>query len=278
MELINTFVSEPHSDIFKSDRNNKAECRQISCSNKNNCDLYKRKQCLYQSTFTIKCPYGQARREYGFTKKARAYYSWISERKDKYKDTLRQISSPDKKMSLIGDYIWLPYSYMDMNHDIKLIAHGGFLSNGVPLIKREDFTLENIIKILRFRPQAMMGGEIASYQKEEVPKFINHLFEVLPDIFNEVDNHLNGELSTKINNFNHVGRTALLSTINPGIVYNGKDIWQWDGVYLTSHSKIKRLIWWEVNIEEIKIKPNLETTYIKITNNLQVNNNTIFKD
>ena len=122
-----------------------------------------------------------------------------------------------------------------------------------------------------------MGGEIKSYQKEEVPKFIKHLSEEMPSLFNEIDKEFNGMLSRRMQSYSYVGRTALLSTINIGEVKKDDNIWLWDNQKITLKPNKNMLIWWEMDIEEITIKPKGDT-WIKIHNNNQVNENTIFKD
>lgn len=149
-------------------------------------------------------------------------------------------------------------------------------------INIDDFTVELIRDICSFRPQAIMGGEIRSYQKEVVPRFIAHLKEVLPGKYEEFIKAY-PEFDKEID---HVGRKALLKTINPSYVHyksrnypNLNSDWYWDGEqlkyvsgYVSSFSVAKNY-----DIGEISLVPT-DKTVVKIEDNKQVNSDTVFLD
>src|ERR1044072_2198944 len=214
------------------DKRTKAACTTVECSNSHNCELFKRNQCILIGILnTQTCPYGKFRREEGYTKMAKSYSSWVAARVNKYKDLQSKVGSFKYKLAEIGDYVFLPYSCMNMNPDIPFRAKSTFFTNGSYLLPLKDFTIPNIIKICEFRPYAMMGGEIKDYQNKEVPLFLKHLLEVYPNIFAELCKHY--ERAREISyTFTRVGQEAFLRTLTPNV-----------GTYTDIHGGILQLEW-----------------------------------
>ena len=276
-EIIYAYVRDPNSSVFKSSAKDKESCDTIECNNFKNCGLYLRGECSFLSAFGWqKCPYGKFHKEEGYTKKAAAYSKWINDRKEKYKDITYKLSSHKNVMAIVGDYVFLPYSHITMNEYVPFLAKGGFLAKENCFLKKEHFTIDNIIGICEFRPYAMMGGEITSYQNEVVPKFIKHLSEVMPNVYDELCKVY--EKAKEINlEFTNIGRKASLYTITPNVgklVDCHKAEWKWDGEYLTSYNS-KASFMLVNNFLEIRVKPagNCE---ILITDEGQVNDHTKF--
>jgi len=276
-KIVHAHIFEPDKSFFKSNRKNKASCSIIICNNSENCGLYKRNECSWLAPFGWqKCPYGKYKEEEGFTKKANAYNKWIKERKDKYVDVLDKLHSHKDILTEVGDYVFLPYSHITMNESISFLSKGGLFTKENVFLHKSDFTINNIISICDFRPQAMMGGEITSYQLEQVPKFIKHLSEVIPEKYNELCITYE-RAKTIVNNFNYIGRKALLNTIIPNrgeLIDCHKAKWIWDGEYLTSYNSSASFMIIS-NFSELRLKP-LDDCVIEITSNDQVNKNTKF--
>lgn len=193
------------------------------------------------------------------------------------------MKSASEKLGLIDGIIVLPYAHLSIKYD-----EGNFkvsdeaIQSKTAHVPIESFTNELILSICKNKPQAMFGGTIKSYQKEVAPRFLIHLKEVLPDIYSRFIKEYD-EYNKEID---HRGRMALLNTINPSTV---KDIsknypnlnseWYWDGEYLnyksghvSNISVIK-----DYEVAEFKVVPS-DKSKIKITDNDQVNENTIFID
>ena len=277
---INANVTNPKDSLFKKYRNDKAECNVITCNNSENCALFAKGQCIKLNFFDKYCPHGRTGFSVGFTKNAKNYSSWINEKKETYKDILNVLTAPSDIMAKIGDYVYLPYSHIDMNKNVPFLKHDLYLVSGIKIVKVEDFNIDNIIKIIKFMPMAMMGGEITSYQKEVVPLFIKHLSEVFPELYNQLVEK-KPELNIIVENYNYVGRKALLKTVNVGSVFTyhkGREYeekWTWDGTYMNYTGK--HLTFSIIKFEEASIRliPKDDAT-ITIENNNQVNKNTIF--
>jgi len=279
--LVHAHIFKPHSSIWKGAKSEKAECHIIDCSRHEDCGLYKRGECSWRSPLGwSRCPYGNYSEETGFTTRARKYHDWICEREKKYQG-VGTLSGHTNMMAEIGDYVFLPYAHMNMNEDVPFAAKGGAFRKGSAFFPKEHFTIENIIKICDFRPQSLNlfgcgDPEIKSYQAEEIPKFLIHLSEQIPELFDDLCAAY-PRAKKIVDNINYVDRKAVLATLVPNVgtfkdIHGGE--WTWDGTYLTSvNSHASFLIIGRKEYSELRIKPTADAV-IKITYNEQVDKNT----
>lgn len=279
-ELIHFHVFDPsRPTLFKQSKNEKAEAFFVYCENKDNCGLYKRGECIRRNSFKWKCVYGRNEQHEGFSRRSNNFRKWISDIKEKYKDT-GTLKQTTEKMVEIGDYIYLPYSRVNWDESIPFVECGGVWRDGLPFILKNNFTVENIEKMIKYRPYAMMGGEITDYQQKTIPIFLQHLSELFPEIFKELTEK--SEVArNKIAQYSPVGRTAFLKTTNPNFYVKDKgrsDAWFWDGEKLTCNylnglfNPVK-----DFESTLVTVIPN-DKTKIVITDAQQVNSNTIFFD
>lgn len=259
------------------------EAAVISCDKYEQCSYFQNNQCLKVRGFlSSSCKYGIVRNFKGYTSRAAKYHKF-KERWQNH-ENYGKLSHPPKKLGLIADEIVFPYPYIRIaeneNGDFEL--DNPSFGSKTTYIKKEKFTIDLIERICNFRPQAMMGGEIISYQTETVPLFLAHLKELLPEKYEKLRKE-NGELAKEIN---YVGRKALLKTINPSDVYyenrnypNINEKWYWDGEVLTySEGYLSSFsVTSDYTIAEIKIIPTDKST-ITISSNEQVSDETIFVD
>lgn len=279
-ELIHFHVYDPVRSIFKSDANEKSSAHFVKCNNKDDCELYGKKQCVCRRIWGPRCPYGYDSKEIGFTKKARNYSSWINEQKENNKD-VGSLDSPAIKMARVGEFIYLPYSHMNMNGSVwGKDADGGYFAEGEYFLKLERFNPLTILSIIRFKPQALFGGEITSYQKEVVPVFIKHLSEVFPDLWKAVL-EMDNSLSDRLKEYTSIGRKALLRSVKPnvGTFKTAYGEWIWDGekLRLNGGNTIGTPIYNNTAIKETIVIPS-EDAIVKITSDEQVKDNTEFID
>lgn len=279
--LVHAHIFKPHNALFKSVRNDKAECHTIRCTHSDQCGLFARGECSWRRSFGWSaCPYGKPSTETGFTKRARKYHDWIHEREERHKG-IGTLSSHTDMMAEIGDYVFLPYSHMTSNENVPFVAKGGAFLKGNAFLPKESFTIENIIKICEFRPQSLnlFGGgdpEIKSYQAEEVPKFLIHLSEQMIGVFDELCT-VYPRAREIVDNISYKERKAVLATVVPNVgtfvdIHGGK--WTWDGTYLVStNSRASFMLVGRREIVELRIKP-AENAVVKVTCNEQVDKNT----
>ncbi len=144
------------------------EASVISCEMHEKCSYYKNGQCLsVRSPLSPNCKFGNVNTVKGYTSRAKKYYEF----KNKWSshEQYNKLSYPPTKLALIGDVVVFPYPFIR----IEKTESGNFkldvpyFGSGISYIDLSDFTIDLIYRICTFRPQAMMGGEIQSYQKEK---------------------------------------------------------------------------------------------------------------
>lgn len=272
--------------LFKFSANDPATCKVFYCERSETCEILKRGQCINNAIFASKCPHGYVSQESGPTKRARSCSSWVAKKREEFRPYFGKLAgSPPDKMVVVGDWLFLPYSHLDMNKNLPILGHSALFISGRPFLKKEEFTISVIKCVVDFHPYALMGGEIESYQKEVVPKFLAHLEEVFVELYKQllVENPHYVERYNLVAK-NYIGRMALLKTINPSQVDIGKHTFQWNGMSLTS-LKFDPL-WIDVQdqnrtkaIDQINvlIVPS-DKAVIKIVSNDQVSAKTVFVD
>ena len=116
-------MSGPHI-FFKPKANDRAKVFTIHCSNED-CQLRKQGQCMLKPTFGwSRCPYGQYNEIQGPTRRAKNFHTWCSEQRNAFAG-VPYIKEPAKKIAVVGDYIYVPYSHADMNESVPFLAKGG---------------------------------------------------------------------------------------------------------------------------------------------------------
>lgn len=270
-EPINLTYYNPCNSFFKAGKSDRERVTLYTCCNKDNCDAYKRNKCvMLNGLWGHNCPYGNERTETGFTKAARNCGKLIREYKEKYGSV--EYSKKDLGfICYIGDYVFLNLPHL-INYVNSIRDRSFFIDED--MIKKEDFTPEFVVELIKFRPYAMFGGEIKSYQEEEVPKFCMQLKRYMPDMYEQVK-AIYPEIDNYIEDVNYIGKYAKVKTLLPGdikvSIYNCK----WDGKVI--YSKAKGIGIHELGDAEVTITPN-DNTYVKIVDNATVTEETEFRD
>lgn len=237
--LVHQSYWDPHGLqlLGKAAATDRARISSIDCSLAD-CPLRAAGQCLMLGTLGgTNCPYGTYQVQKGPQKRAKAYKTkaWLEEHRDK---TVPWLDAPPKRIAFVGDYVYLPYPFMDHCHEVPFLEHAvGFVITGTPLLRREHWTLETIRTLMAFRPRSWMGSEIRSYQEETMPRFIDHLYEVDRELWQQA---VAGTGYDKPPNY--VGRMAKIRTLKYPITIAAKHAkypvkWEWDGVRLRTTSK-----------------------------------------
>jgi hypothetical protein len=249
----------------------------------NDCSLAKAGYCTWIAPIGFDaCPYGRPRKETGFTKRARKFSSWISEKKKQHEGVPR-LEIPPHKLAFIGDYVYLPYTFIAMNKSVPFLGHDAFIISGCRFLPHSAWTIENVLSIINFRPQAMMGGTIKQYQREVVPKFIEHVRECDSNMWEKLIKE-KPELDKEPN---YVGRKALLRTLPGGISFTPTKTtdkypvtWQWDGDNLTTNSlHAYNSTWGDMKLKSVAIDgiPEDDATIV-VESNEWVTKDTQFVD
>jgi hypothetical protein len=283
-KLIAARVYDPHEPSFfgKSKANERAEYITIECAN-SDCPLLKMGQCVMTGILGPKCPYGFKRHEQGPTKRAAKFWEFVSDKKKLAKEVGWNVSYAADKIAFIGDYIYLPYSFANgHNSPLPFLQKGGFMVSGSDFIKREDWTLDFVLKFIAYRPHAMFGGEITDFQTKSVPKFLAHLREVDPDMWQQLI-AVRPEYDTTPN---YVGRKALIRTLaSPLTIRVVKHVsypvdWEWNGKTLKTKSVHAYGSTWggmEAKAIELELEPQANASVV-VADNSWVTADTVFVD
>lgn len=267
-KLIHNHVYNPKKSLFKTSGNDRAGCYRVYCSFDGECPLFERGCCASRDFFTRGCPYGRKEKLTGPTPRAKSFHSWIQS----HEIESPSLDSPPKKIAFVGEWVYLPYAHMDMCESVPFVHHGGAFRCGQPFIPRTEWTIETVCKLLDFRPQALIGGEITTYQREEIPKFIEHLKET------EIWPELIKARPTLDKPANYVGREAYLRTLKPGISWKGDHgVWSWDGEL--AHCEDYKSVFLDIKSERTSVMARPEKDFtIKVESNDWVSSETEFKD
>lgn len=269
-------IFNPQKAVFKTSKREKATYTEAMCSNSSNCNLYKQGKCalLGITLFKKHCPYGELKKEDGYTVLSSNFHSWIKGKEKFVNELAVRLSEAPKKMIAVGDWVYMPYSfYKDYHNQIALLKYGEF-------IHIDDFTPANLDWILKRKPTTLFGkDEISEYQKDEVPKILVHLKEVFPAIYEELIKMTPAFSEQKLKS--NVGRKALLRTLKPGVgVFrkaNGKEAWIWDGENLTT---TEESLFFQIVPGEtfVKIKPDQNASVIVSDDGQVIEGTTVFVD
>jgi ribosomal protein S17E len=221
-------------NLFKTSKNEKAKCFVIECNNSNNCELHAKGMCAMASPLGWhRCPYGKFNNTEGYSQRAKYFRKWINDKKEQY-EGVPYLKSHEENIYSVGEYMFMPYPHIEMNESVPFLGKSGFMLKGNAFLPDSAFNKEIIKNILQFRPYAVLGGEIESYQKKSVPKIARHLFEKYPDLFAEVSVDFPGMKKT-VESLTNIGRKAIVNTLRPGCKLTKRDeSWIWDGEKLMS--------------------------------------------
>lgn len=273
-------VFDPNNALFKQPGNARCERHQISCKLAE-CPLRDAGRCIARKMLDSACPYGRRSTKTGPTRRAKSFYSWLSEERAAKPETALDLESPPDKMAFIGEYVYLPYAHMDMCEAAPFLSHSGFFMGGNPFIRREDWSIDVVLLLINFRPCALMGGQIRSYTEKSIPKFVNHLYEVDCEMWERlIKEHPEFDKEP-----DYVGRTALLRTLNFPIKWSTRHDkypveWTWDGEWLQSTSRnLYSSTWGRIDVDEVEIKARpAEHATLVVQDRAWVNDETEFVD
>ncbi|BFK11862.1 hypothetical protein F140042L4_20200 [Coprococcus phoceensis] len=265
---INLTYYNPYTSCFKAGKSDRERVSLYQCCKSETCDAHKNDKCIMlNGLWGLNCPYGKVHKKEGYTKAARKCGKLVREYRDKYKDVEYALNTQNT-LCKINDYVYtgLPH----LRNYVNPIREKDFFTCE-ELIRMEDFTPEFIVELIKFRPHALFGGEIESYQKECIPKFCRQLKTNMPELYIQVV-EIYPEIHNKIENINYVGKRAKVKTLLPGRVKLSTDILDWDGNVLKA--KGKQVSFWSLKDEEVTIIPN-ENTVVGICENETVTDDTV---
>lgn len=230
-KIINVTIKDPRKNMFAA-KNGRQSVMILRCSHSDNCDIFKKKQCIRLEIFKHFCPYGDYEVIEGFTSRAKNYVKFLNDAKEKYSEFVNQLTCISKVgFENVGDYVYVPYSFVHLipGMDKYFLSVGHMFMSERPFVKKEDFTVEFVRMLIKGKPIAYLGDLITAYQKEEVPKIVYDLKLFSPDLYEQIKD----EVQTN-QMFNPIGKKALLKTLSPCTIVKGEgksfeSTWEWDG-------------------------------------------------
>lgn len=225
---------DPNNSFWKTTQKDQARYSIYYCCNSGYCDAYKNGCCVLRNGIgSGKCPYGKIITNSGPTKRAKSCYEFIEDAKKENEDIISAHLTNYDGLGEIGDYIYLNLSFLDnyvnpIAEELEIVRER--------FLPKESFTPETIVRILKYRPQALFGGVITSYEKENLPKFVMSLQRNYPDLYKKVFELYPDVAQYVIPEF-YIGKKAFVKTLSPGRVKVGIHYWDWDGTQLNGTGK-----------------------------------------
>lgn len=274
-----TTIDPTQDRLFtKAKKSDHAESRTVSCSCES-CPLLAARQCVVVTIFGH-CPYGRYRVETGPTGRSGKMREWLAEKKKEH-EGVGWLGYPPERLAFIGDYVYLPYTHMDMCKSVMFQRHSSAFVPGIRFIPRESWTLETVLTLIDFKPQNWGGYVITDYGLKSVPLFIQHIREQDAEMWMALI-AARPELDVAPN---YVGRKALVRTLAAGITIPPKDArypvsWKWDGETLTTTDRNAYEDTWggiKPASLELRLKPS-DDAGVVVRDNAWVTPETVFVD
>ncbi|WP_229039073.1 hypothetical protein [Hoylesella timonensis] len=284
MKEIYSHINDGRSVFSKPKRTDRAIGFTYYCECPNKCNLFSRGKCLLKN-MTQFCKYGMVNRVQSPTVIAKSYRTFIDNFKEEHKETIDKQLYGINKICDVVDLVFLPVNFLHMNRKADFSVNRDFGFGGqVVMVEKSKFTKEFIDEhILQFRPRSYFGySTIKDYGKKSLPIFMNQLKDYNIQLFHEVI-AMRPEYNELYSNISNVGRIADLRTLTPNkgtfVDCHGAN-WIWDGEYLVSNdSDCAFMPIDSSNFSQIKVKVRIDIpTRIKIADDWQVNDNTVFFD
>lgn len=284
MKEIYSHINDGKSIFNKPKRTDRAIGFTFYCECPDKCNLFSQGKCLLKNMSSF-CNYGRVNRIQSPTVFAKSFRTFIDNFKEEHKETLDKQLSGINKICDVVDLVFLPVSFLHMNRNANFSVNKDFGFGGqIVMVEKSKFTKEFIDEqILQFRPRSYFGySTIEDYEKKSLPKFMNQLKDYDTQLFYEVV-AMRPEYNELYSNISNVGRIADLRTITPNkgtfVDCHGAN-WLWDREYLVSNdSDCPFMPIDPSNFSQIKVKVRLDIpTRMKITDDEQVNDNTVFFD
>lgn len=247
------------------------------CNKCEHCDFYKNNKCYSAGRFKANCKFGKKEKINGYTSRAKKYHEFRNTYKND--ECYGKLEEPHQTVGIIDNIVVLNIHDMKLDENDTPIEDVGFASNSLSYIELDKFTPELIKQICDLRPRTIFGYQpIKTYYEEYIPKFLDDLKRHYPEIFRKFI-ELYPEYDKEMN---YVGRSAYIHSLRNGVEikseYSDGTLFVKDGDYLTNVSNFKCSFMpfdsKESNIQ-LKIDKNM---YCKITDNSQVDENTLFRD
>lgn len=269
INVIHVHVYDPSNSIFKTKASDRAEIHTYTCDKAEVCDAHKQGRCILVGSIFGRC-FGRKSVSRGPTKRAKSFRKFVTDGKSHEK--YGALKTQPSKIFKVGNGYMMPYSQVNLDENSPFESKSGFMMTGMPYI--ENPTEGALSIIYKQRPQAMMGGEIKSYQRDVVPEIVKHMHDEYPELFEKLAS-IHPEALGVVNEFDYTGKKVKLASLSPGKIKIGSSFWDWDGEYLNGTGG--NMIFAPADAIEVRVKPSPDAS-VKVTNTEMVNENTVMVD
>ena len=246
----------------------------IECCESEKCDLYKENKCLHKTRpFGCLCKYGKKTRVTGYTKRAKKYLEFRKKyANDEVFDKLG--SCYNCRIAKIGNDIFFGLAFITINENNRVCEPSFFDNRADKFIPANQVNNSLLYEICTFKPHNILEHKyIKQYQDEQVPEFLYQMKKRLPKMYNDLISEY-PEIEKILPN--HIGKRAQIKTLNKNCYIQDchKNKFLFDGENLINENYKSYFLWGNANAY-VKIKVT-DDMICKITENNQVNENTIF--
>jgi hypothetical protein len=265
-DIIHVHVYDPGNSLFGSKKSDRAEIHTYRCGRASECSAYAQGNCiLVGNPFGPRC-FGRKSISEGPTRRARSFRDFIA--KGEAQEKYRALKTQPNKIFKVGDCYVMPYPHINFGDTAPFKEKASLFVAGFPCI--ENPTEDDISKIYTHKPMALMGGEIKDYQSKVVPQIVKHMHDDFPELYKKLIS-VHPEAAKLVEEFDYTGKKAILSTLSPGKMAIGSNIWEWDGEYL--HGPGSHMIFGPADPVAVRVTPSPDAV-VEITNTDMVNENT----
>lgn len=256
----------------------------IYCECPDKCSLYKERKCLCVRHLGIRCPHGAVITEKGYTSRAKKYGTF----RQKYisDETYAKLKSPlYNRFAIVGDNYWFSTGYVRArkakeSDSLREVISGYVLRSSIGIsefcIPIADMNIQLLNAILSYSPRNIFGESLEKYYLEYVADILKEMQGIAPELYQELTEKYPEYKSEKYIP-NYVGKYAYIRTLRDGCTIR-------DGhgnVGILKDRKIycdnfKGIVPFGGESASVVIKLR-ENSTIKITDNSQVCEGTIFK-
>lgn len=246
----------------------------IYCDKYKECSFYKKGKCFSAGRIGQNCKYGKKENVQGYTSRAIKYGEF--KRKYEEDECYGKLKEPNNKIGKIGDTFVINMKYLHEKDGGGYEIETHWFSSPLIYIPEKEFSNNLISLICDGKPRTIFDDVvIKDYQEKAVPRFLYELKTEFSDIYNsfisEYPNYKNKEM-------NFVGRKAYIYSLRDGVELKDEATFVKQGEYLKSITNYNScFLPFKAKETELIIKINKEMT-VEITDNSQVDENTIFED
>lgn len=272
-KVISTGFYNPKTNALTLGKVEKCVFATYSCKCSNKCEAYKHGMCLLKNGLMgSKCPFGEIKRRMGVDPNYDKYYIIVSSFQLKNTDTLNKLKEIHRIIGVGGEYIYLPLKFLDNNVNPISIELG--IKDG-NLLPKDKFTVDNLVKLIMYRPIYPSGQLVEHYIERLVPEFVFQLKNFYPEMYSQVCKVITNLETEALPKVDFINKYAKVKTLNPGVVKMGTFMCYWSGKEILCRSSSIKDLFGIKSKEEMHIIP-YAGTICKIVDPKTVNENTIF--